>query len=173
MGELEPRRLALFLAVAAALLASALAFAIGGDSAGQAANAARRPPPSTGLPPVARRTVRWARSMASGARRAARRFLSVFASYEVGRLAPSVSAGLRATATPRFTARLLAAPPAPPAVGARAGAARLGKLDVTFVSGRATRALISGVLRRGGAPEQVSFLFERRRGRWLASGPGE
>ena len=102
---------------------------------------------------------------------AARRFLSAFFHYEVGELGPRVRRTLRSAATPGFAAELLGAPPrAPPR---SPPAAIPGRLAIAAVSVLPPRALISGSARRGERSEQFSFLFEARRGAWLASGPGE
>jgi len=103
---------------------------------------------------------------------AARRFLAAFLSYEVGDTSPAVLAALRAASTAEFAARLLLSPPRPPGEGLPRRA-RLVGVEVTLLASAAPRALVSGTLRRRGTLEGFAFVFERRGGRWLASGVGE
>ena len=170
----DSRRRALFLAASALIAGAGLLFTLAApDSppspapAGHAIVAASGfAAPSPRL--LAARSVR----LRGRVRAAAYRFLAAFGRYEVGDLDPGVRAALRATATPAVAAALLARPPRAPAPGAFPPRARLGRVEVAFVSVAPPRAIVSGEARRGGVPAQFSFLFEPRGGRWLASGPG-
>ena len=175
MQRAEPRRPALFLTASAAIVAAGLLFALAAPApppapqapAGQAVGAS--PPLAAPSPRVlAARTA----LLRGEVRAAARRFLAAFLRYEVGDLGPGVKAALRATATPAFAARLLARPPRAPAPGRFPPRARLGRVEVAFVSLVPPRAIAGGAAQRGGEPEQFSFLFELRGRAWLASGPG-
>ncbi len=173
MRRAERRRVALFTLVCASLIGSALAFGSAGE---QLANPAPHPR-GGGRERAARSRARVAvehneMGLEREVRAAARRFLAAFLRYEVGEVSPGVKRTLRAAATPRFAAELLAGPPAPPAGGVPPRAA-LGPVAVAFVSAIPPRAVISGAARRGGAPEQFSFVFECRRQGWLASAPGQ
>jgi hypothetical protein len=171
----ERRRAVLFAVVCAALLGSAFAFAAGGHDSGLGEREAEsRPAPAPERPSagVARAALR-AQRLAEELRRSARRFLVAFLRYEVGESGPGVAVALRATSTRRFAARLLGAPPRAPAAGGFPPPAKLRKLQVAFLSAAATRALISALARRGGRPEELSFLFDRSAAGWRASGPGQ
>jgi hypothetical protein len=100
-----------------------------------------------------------------------RPFLRAFLRYEVGELAPGLRRRLRATSAPAFARQLLSVPirRAPP----RIASARLERLSISHLSRQPPRALIFGTALRAGKPEQFSFLFEARRGTWLASGAAE
>lgn len=173
MRSSELRRVVLFVFVSAALLASALAFARGGSDAGPPPSEPSAPSLSTDVPAWAKRTQHRVLSLASQLRESARRFLAAFARYEVGRLSGDARAALRDTTTAGFAAQLLEAPPSSPPSDGFLGPAHLARLEVRFVSADAQRALVSGELRRGPTPEEFSFLFVRRAGAWLASGPGQ
>ncbi|HET7054205.1 MAG TPA: hypothetical protein VFI09_09870 [Solirubrobacterales bacterium] len=166
-------RLVLFAALCALLLAAALGFAGGrpGEATPPAvpAPAARVQP----LPAAARRIERRAARLEAALRRAARPFLAGFLRYEAGADGPALAGELRASATPAFAARLLAAPPRSPSPASDPPPARLGAIQVTFLSARADRALLRAGAERGGAEEQLSFVFECRGGRWLAAAPGQ
>lgn len=125
------------------------------------------------MPPLVARAAARAERLANELRRSARRFLAAFLRYEVGQEGARLTAALRATATPSFAKRLLARPPRVPVAGRLPPPARLGRLQVGFLSGAATRALVSATAWRGPRPEELSFVFARRRSRWLASGPGQ
>jgi hypothetical protein len=172
----ESRRVGLFLAISTAIVAVGLLFALTAPDppsttqapAGEAVGAALRfAAPSPRL--LAARSAR----LRSRLRAVARRFLSAFLRYEVGDLDPQVRATLRDAATPGFAARLLAAPPRPPAPGSFPPPARLRRIEVAFVALAPPRAILSGEALRSDAPAQFSFLFELRGGRWLASGAGQ
>jgi hypothetical protein len=173
MSSAELRRMVLFVFVSALLLASALAFARGGSDSEPPSSEPTAPLLRADVPAWARRTQHRALLLASQLRESARRFLAAFARYEVGRLSGAVKVALRETTTASFSRQLLEAPPARPPLGGFLGRARLARLDVRFVSADAQRALVSGDLRRGATPEEFSFLFVRRAGHWLASGPGQ
>ena len=173
MGSGELRRLVLFAFVSAVLLASALAFASAGSAPEPPSNEPSAPSLNVDVPAWARRTQLRAQSLASQLRQSARRFLAAFARYEVGQISAGVRIALRETTTSGFAAQLLGTPSAAPPLGGFLGKAHLAKLNVSFVSATADRALVSGDLRRGPRPEEFSFLFVRRGGGWLASGPGQ
>ena len=164
----RPLRVALFCAACAALLAADIGFA-----GGSPASAPPRRPGETLPVAVAskRRQSRGAVGVRSELGGAAGRFLTAFFRYEVGELGPTVRRALRASATPGFAAELLASPPRRPP-GAPA-AVLPGHLAIAVASIDPPRALVSGSARRGDQSEQFSFLFEPRRGTWLASGAGE
>lgn len=165
-------RLALFAALCALLLVAALGFA-GADRAGSPALALRAGGTAASrLPAAARRIERRAAHLEASLRRAARPFLAAFLRYEGGLGAPADATALRASATPGFAARLLADAPRAPASG-YPSRARLRALSVTFLSARADWALVRAAAGRSGGAEQLSFLFARRSGRWLATGPGQ
>jgi hypothetical protein len=167
-------RLALFLAASAAILAAALLFALrGGQPTPLPAAADRRPGNRVSLADAGPRAPAMRmRQLRREVKRSARRFLSAFFRYEVGETAPSVRRALRASATPRFAAGLLTAAPRAPG-GEFPPPARLGRIEIAFVSVLPPRAVISGVAHRRGGSEWFSFLFEHRGGAWLADGAGE
>jgi hypothetical protein len=175
MSRAERWRAALFLGACAALIVAALAFAASAQQATppSAASPGRPRPAGLRLPAVARRAEARAERLSAGLRRSARRFLAAFFRYEVGEGGRALDAALRARAIPAFARRLLAAPPRPPSPGGFPPPARLRRLRVSFVSAGGERALVTGSALRGGLAEQFSFLFERRRSLWLASGPGQ
>lgn len=164
-------RLALFALCCALLAAAALGFARGGPA----------PPPqaappavaASGVPASALRLERRAARAEAALRHAARPFLAAFLGYEAGRRGFALTAALRAGATRAFATRLLAAPPRPSSPAGYPGGARLGGLSVSFLSAAPDRALVRASAERGGLPEQLSFLFARRGGRWVASAPGQ
>jgi hypothetical protein len=100
-----------------------------------------------------------------------RSFLTAFLRYEVADPSPTISRRLRAAATPDFAAALLARPPAAPP--RPLPPAHIARLDITLLSRRPPRALITGTALRRSRPEPFAFLFEARHGRWLATGPAE
>ncbi len=100
----------------------------------------------------------------------AHRFLLTFLRYEIGERSHAVSRALRATAAPEFAAELLRAPPRLPH---HPGPATLGPLAFATVSSDPPLVSVSAVAHRPTGPEQLSFVFELRRGRWLASAAGE
>jgi hypothetical protein len=115
---------------------------------------ARRPPPTP------------------GALHQARRFLDAFLSYEVGVGGSRTERAIRADASHGFAVELLTHRPTPPGAGAPPPA-RIKRMRVDPVRGRADLALVSGEARRRAGPEPFAFLFARRHGRWLALAPGE
>lgn len=162
-------RLALFAALCAVLLAAALGFSAIRPPPRSPPPAPRSAATAPPLPRAARRIERRAARLEAALRRAARPFLGAFLRYEAG---AEVAAALRASATPAFAARLLAAPPRATGPG-YLPPARLGTFRITFLSARADRALVRASAERGVGAEQLSFVFARRGGRWLASGPGQ
>lgn len=173
MRSNELRRMVLFVFVSAALLSSALVFARSGSESAPPASERAVSSPSIDVPAWARRTQLRVLALTTQLRESARRFLTVFARYEVGRLSSDAKLALRETTTAHFAAQLLEAPPVASPSTELFGRARIARLDVRFVSADAHRALVSGDLRRGARPEEFSFLFVRRAGAWLASGPGQ
>ncbi len=102
----------------------------------------------------------------------ARRFLDAFLDCETGDRSLETRHQLDATATPAFAARLLTGfVPAP--ARRPAGAARLGRLAIVPLATDPPLASVTAVAHRPSGPEQLSFVFVRRHGRWLASAPGE
>jgi len=159
-------RLGLFFAVSAALLAAALGFSRSPElvvrpRAPTGYGVGGGPAPAPGAAFILRAAID----------RGARAFLAAFFRYEVGELGAGVRAALRATATPRFAAELLSAPPWRPPRSYPAPAT--SRLSIRAVSVSPPRALVEGSARRGRQTEPFSFLFEARDGAWLASGPGE
>jgi hypothetical protein len=106
------------------------------------------------------------------ARTEARRFLAAFLSYEVGLGGPAAEATIEDSASRGFAHQLLSDPPGSTGRPGR-GAARITSLRIDPVLGHPNLALASGDARRPDGPEPFSFLFARRRGRWLAVAPGE
>lgn len=103
---------------------------------------------------------------------AARHFLGAFLRYEVGQVSPAVARGLRASATPSFASELLMQPPGKAAPRMRVEA-RLGSIEVSFLSAVPPQALITGIAHRGGFSERFSFVLERRGLAWLAKEASE
>jgi hypothetical protein len=103
---------------------------------------------------------------------AARRFLDAFLDYETGDRGRGIREQLDATATPALASQLRAEVPpamAPPS----AAAARLGPLRIVGLPTDPPLASVTAVAHRLSGPEQLSFVFVRRHGRWRASAPGE
>lgn len=172
MTRPPPARLALFALACALLVAAALGSPSRERTSGPPAapaSGARAPRP----PLAARRIERRAARLEAGLRAAARPFLAAFLRYEAGAGGAAMAAALRAGATRGFAARLLAEPPRSLSPAGDPPPARLGSLQLAFLSARGDRALVRASAVRGGAPEQLSFLFARRGGRWLAIGPGQ
>lgn len=161
-----PARIAAFAFVSAALIALAMALAPAGPA----------PPPS---PPRAAETaaaVPGSELIAAARRRKARLdraaidFIGAFLRYEVGDLPAPVARSLRRLSTASFGRYLLDARPRQ--LGAR-GAARIVKVETAFLDRAAGRALVRGVARRADGPEELSFVFVLRGGRWLAARAAE
>jgi len=122
-----------------------------------------------------RADLRRSRRTERGAEPVARRFFAAFARYELGARDASVSDQLRSTASKRFSAQLLGAPPrsprtqtpAPPAFG-----------DLTLVpgavagSGRLTTIELVGELERAGERSPLAIELVRRRAGWHVAGLG-
>jgi hypothetical protein len=170
MNHHSSRRTGLFLAVSALLIA----FAVLLGRAPQPPGSPRAQPPSSPVvsPTPAFALLDAARREEVRLRAAGRRFVSSFLRFEVGDLSPQVIASLRASAIPAFMRQLEAAP-ARRLGRQRPTSARLERLDVSFLTGSARRALLSGVARRPDGPEEFSFLFALRSGRWRALGAAE
>jgi hypothetical protein len=161
-----PARIAVFVLVSAGLIA--LAFAL-------APSATVPPsPPSTAAPAAV--AVSGSDLIAAAARRNARldraatAFIRAFLRYEVGDLPASVARSLDRMTTARLGRYLLGARPRQ--LGARP-AARIVKVETTFLDPAADRALVRGVARRADGPEDLSFVFVLRAGRWLAARAAE
>jgi hypothetical protein len=168
MRAQHPRSIGLFLAVSLVLISVAVLSA-------RLRNAGETPPPPAAWSFVAPSTPSIARLDAVGReearlRDAGRRFISAFLRYEVGDMSPRVRSSLLASGTSAFARELEGAPVR--GIGHHS-AARIDRLDVTFLNTSAQRALLSGVARRPDGPEEFSFLFGRRDGRWLVLGAAE
>ena len=171
----ESRHRGLFLAASALIVGAALLFGLAAPDPpppSRAAGGGAAAAVSGFAAPSPRLLAARSALLRDEVRTAARRFLAAFGRYEVGERGAGLARALRATATPGFAARLLAAPPRAPAAGRYPPRARLGRVEVAFVALSPPRAIVSGEARRGDAPAQFSFLFELRGRRWLASGPG-
>jgi hypothetical protein len=105
-------------------------------------------------------------------RRTASGFLKAFLAYEVGDRRQAVARRLRATSTKPFASQLLAEPRPRTAISP-SPSALISDLDVAVMGGHPSVASVTATARRPSGPEQLSFVFIRRRGRWLASAPGE
>ena len=163
---MSPRdRTLLFAAVTAALITAALLLGHGADTATSPAS-----PPRTDLPLAPRRPGPKASPGAPAA--SARRFLTAFLRYEVGDRDPSVARDLRRTSTHQFASDLLRDPPLRRGQ-AEGRPATLGRLSIVPIPGDPPLVSVSATARRRSGPEQLSFVFELRGGRWLASAPGE
>jgi len=156
----EPRA-ALFLALCAVLIAAAVALDSVNPTGVPEAPHFKSSPPQRQPSPVR-----------SALTSSARRFLLAFLRYEVGDLSPALTRSLRVSATHAFAAELLRTPPRPPR-GPRGAAPSLGPLAFATVSSEPPLVSVSGTAHRPTGPEQLSFVFELRHGRWLASAPGE
>jgi hypothetical protein len=156
-------RLVLFCLSAGLLVLAAILFSGGGHASRSVSSSLPSPPHSRGERQVG--------AIASALRADARRFLAAFFRYETGEEDRSVRMALGATATPAFGSELLAAPPR--VVGRKLPPARLERLAITVIPVSSPRALISGEAIRGLRQEQFSFLFDLRRGTWLARGLAE
>jgi hypothetical protein len=168
MGERSaPVRLVAFcLAAALLLLAAVLSH---GDGQPQLSGRQRPTPQIFDSQPL--RSPTSIKSVPAGLRGDARGFLAAFFRYEVSELDPPLACTLRKRASPSFAAELLSKPPH--STSQPQAAARLSRLSITVLSLAPGRALISGSARRGSRREEFSFLFEARRGTWLAVGPAE
>ena len=101
---------------------------------------------------------------------AARSFIAAFLRYGVGDLPASVAGSIRRGTTAGFGRYLLDARPRP--LGP-IGAARIVEVEVTFLDPAADRALVRALARRPDGPEELSFVFVLRGGRWLAAAAAE
>jgi hypothetical protein len=101
----------------------------------------------------------------------ARRFLRAFLAYEVGDRRPQIVDALAATATTSFARELAGA--SPTGATPTPAPAKLGALTLDPLGGDPPLALVTAGAHRPSGPEQLSFLFTERPGRWLASAPGE
>jgi hypothetical protein len=169
MQETTTARIALFVAVAAALVLAAIVFNRGAEptdaereaSGGAAASAQDQ-----------RRAAQLAQADAE-VEATARRFLAAFLRYEVGELTPAVRRALRATTTPEFARQLLASPARRPSAGSFPPRAAVDRMNVTFISPQATLAVVDGTALRSGFPEEFGFVFTRTAPGWRASGAAQ
>lgn len=161
-----PARIAAFVLVSVGLIALAVALAPSG------------PAPSPAPTPLraATVTVPGADLIAAVERRkgrldqAATAFIGAFLRYEVGDLPASVARSLGRLTTADFGRCLLGA--SPRQLGGRE-LARIIKVETAFLDPAADRALVRGVARRADGPEELSFVFVLRGGRWLAARAAE
>ncbi len=161
-----PARIAVFVLLSVGLIALALALA------------PSDPPPSPPGSESAPATVAVPGSdlIAAAARRKARldraasAFIGAYLRYGVGDLSAPVVRSIDRLSTAGFGRYLLRAAPRP--LGRR-GAARIVELESTFLDPAADRALVRGVARRPDGPEEFSFVFVLRGGRWLAARAAE
>ncbi|MGE0067248.1 MAG: hypothetical protein AB7T48_07825 [Solirubrobacterales bacterium] len=159
-------RTAAFVVVSAALIALALIFAPAGPDSAPAPASSARPAlasPNSGL--IAR-----AGRRQTQLHKAATAFIAAYLRYEVGDLPPSVARSLGRLATDGFGRQLLGDPPRP---GGPVGAARIVEVESGFLDRDVDRALVRGAARRPDGPEELSFVFVLREGRWLAAGAAE
>ncbi len=106
-----------------------------------------------------------------GVKAAGRRFLAFYLPYEVGRINPTIAAGLRATSTPGFADQLLReAPRVPPGVGRAPPQADFLAVDAIALGDQPGGAQIVAKLWRGGDLEAAAFELRRFAGTWLVSG---
>lgn len=161
-----PARIAVFVLVSAGLIALAVALAPSGPApASRPSTAASATAPVPGADLLATAEPRKARLD-----RAATAFISAFLRYEVGDLPASVSRSLGRLTTASFGRYLLGARPRQ--LGGRE-LARIVKVETAFLDPAADRALVRGVARRADGPEELSFVFVLRGGRWLAARAAE
>ena len=159
-----PARIAAFVLVSAGLIALAVALAPSGPPPA---------PPPRAAPPA---TVPGSELLAAAGRqkarldRAATEFIAAFLRYEVGDLPAPVARSLDRLSTDAFGRYLLDARPRQ--LGGRE-LARIVKVETAFLDRAADRALVRGVARRTDGPEEVSFVFVLRDGRWLATRAAE
>lgn len=161
---LRQSRVVLFLAVSAALIVTAVLLTDGGPAAAPEPSGHLHDSPVPHHPSHSRLRVSLDPT--------AQRFLRAFLRYEVADPDPTVIRTLRATATPSFATELLRDPPRPSQAPA-SPRATLGPLAFAVVSADPPLISVSGTAHRATGPEQLSFVFTRRHGRWLASAPGE
>lgn len=110
--------------------------------------------------------------MPSGLARPAREFVDASLRYEVGEGTGPVERTLRRTATASFAKELLSSPVAPPVSGVP-GPAVVTTMHMRVVTSSPPAALVTGVARRPGGPEEFSFVFVETSAGWRAGGPGE
>jgi len=160
-----PARIAAFVLVSAGLIALAVVLAPSDPPPAPPPRAAPAPVAAPGSELIAATGRRKARLD-----RAATAFIAAFLRYEVGDLPASVARSLDRLTTARFGGYLLGARPRQ--LGRR-GLARIVKVETAFLDPAADRALVRGVARRPDGPEELSFVFVLRGGRWLAARAAE
>lgn len=171
MSRAAPARIGLFLLVCAALVAVAVGLSPGGPPHPPPGPSTHGAEPLALAPAPATRLLGAARRQEARLAGAGRRFVVAFLRYEVGDLSGAVRAALRASATPHFARELLASPR--PSDSASHSPARIERIDLSFLAASGRRALLTGVAQRPDGPEEFAFAFERRGGRWLATGAAE
>jgi len=160
-----PARIAAFVLVSAGLIGLAVALAPSDPAPApppRAAPATAAVPGSELIAAAGRRKARLDR--------AATAFIDAFLRYEVGDLPASVVRSIDRLTIVSFGRYLLGARPRQ--LGDRR-AARIVKVETAFLSPTADRALVRGVARRPDGPEELSFVFVLRGGRWLAARAAE
>jgi hypothetical protein len=159
-----PARIAVFVVISVGLIALAVALVPAGPAPA---------PPQTAAPPVAAPS---SEPIAAASRRkgrleqAATGFIESFLRYEVGDLPPAVACSLRRLSTASFGRYLLETRPRQH--GPR-GVARIVAVEAAFLDRRTDRALVRAAARRPDGPEELSFVFLLRGGRWLAARAAE
>jgi hypothetical protein len=160
-----PARIAAFLFVSAGLISLAVALCPG--------DPAPAPPP----PHMTKATTAVPGSELIAAQRrkarldqAATGFIGVFLRYEVGELPAPLARSLARRTIASFGRYLLDARPRQ--LGPRVPA-RIVKVETVFLDRGGRRALVRGVARRADGPEELSFVFVLRGGRWLAARAAE
>lgn len=161
-----PARIAVFVFVSVGLIAVAVALAPSGPA--PTAPASPAPPAPVAVPGSDLITAAGRRK--AHLDRAAMAFIGAFLRYEVGDLPTSVARSLDRLTTARFGVYLLGARPRQ--LGGREQA-RIVQVETAFLDPAADRALVRGVARRPDGPEELSFVFVLRGGRWLASEAAE
>lgn len=160
-----PARIAVFVLVSAGLVALAVALA---PSAPSPASPPRAAPATAAVP--------GSDLIAAAGRRKARldqaatAFIGAFLRYEVGDLPAPVPRSIDRLTVASFGRYLLGARPRQ--LGERR-AARVVKVETAFLRPTADRALVRGVARRPDGPEELSFVFVLRGGRWQAARAAE
>lgn len=171
MSGVDWRRKILFGAVALILVCCGIALSLGGNDLAKAPEAGTADVLGGEEPSLGAGSTEDEKRITGEVETAARGFLGAFLRYEVGQLSPAVARGLRASATPSFASELLMQPPGRAAPRMRVEA-RLGSIEVTFLSAVPPQALITGIAHRGGFSERFSFVLERRGLAWLAKEAG-
>jgi hypothetical protein len=160
-----PARIAAFVLVSAGLIGLAVVLAPSGSAPAPPPRAA----PATAAIPGAE-LIAAVGGQKARLDRAATEFIGAFLRYEVGDLPAPVTRSLDRLSTAAFGHYLLGARPRQ--LGRRA-AARILKVETAILDSAADRALVRGVARRADGPEELTFVFVLRGGRWLAARAAE